>query len=498
MTDPQILALSLLLSLMTAAVALIVFRLLETAIKDARLRDWLWGLALYTCCLPPFLIGLLLILPRPTEVAKVEAAVIVQMQMNVGEASDGLPSVLTTILDQGPTVILGLAVCACALRSVLLLTRMRRLRQLLEASETPPLDLNRLIGGLCKRMDIAVPEVRSGPAGSTAFVTGLCKATLVVPSDLANDDQPEAVAAILIHELAHLKRGDLLSMWLEEVLLTLLAINPLLPHLRSHRAAAREEACDQYALIQADTAQRQQYARLFVAALRQPAGSVPALTFTSQRRKFAMRRLKAILSSAPTRPKHPALILGGLSLVVLGVASAGSLAIAAQRSAVLIESPDAPAVPPASTLDGAPAPSFSQPDANVSATSMTPGDRREAEPAVPAEPAQPVEPVEPEAQAIAPSRLSVVTNPGWSLHPRPEYPAQALSAGIEGGTVNLSCTAQSDGRLANCSVVEETPPGQGFGMAALAAARNARLSPRTIDDAATGAQVRFTMRFRLG
>lgn len=71
-----------------------------------------------------------------------------------------------------------------------------------------------------------------------------------------------------------------------------------------------------------------------------------------------------------------------------------------------------------------------------------------------------------------------------------------MSRGIESGRVGISCTVQQDGSLSNCSVTSEDPAGAGFGQAALAAARRSRVSPRTVDGAAQGATVRYTVSFR--
>jgi len=54
-----------------------------------------------------------------------------------------------------------------------------------------------------------------------------------------------------------------------------------------------------------------------------------------------------------------------------------------------------------------------------------------------------------------------------------------------------------NGSLSGCPVVSEDPAGAGFGAAALAGARRATLSPRTVDGAAVGARVNWTTRFQL-
>jgi len=56
------------------------------------------------------------------------------------------------------------------------------------------------------------------------------------------------------------------------------------------------------------------------------------------------------------------------------------------------------------------------------------------------------------------------------------YPRQARPAGQPGGAL-LNCRIRSDTRLDRCRVVRETPPGQGFGAAALEASAYFRFTP---------------------
>jgi protein TonB len=61
----------------------------------------------------------------------------------------------------------------------------------------------------------------------------------------------------------------------------------------------------------------------------------------------------------------------------------------------------------------------------------------------------------------------------------------------------LSCGVEADGAMSGCTIVSEEPVGAGYGAAALEAAAQARLSPRTVEGVAAGGTVRFTVRFRL-
>ena len=103
----------------------------------------------------------------------------------------------------------------------------------------------------------------------------------------------------------------------------------------------------------------------------------------------------------------------------------------------------------------------------------------------------------PVAEVAAAPERSAAALVRWARQPMPDYPWQAADRGIEQGEVVLMCAALVSGRLDACEVVEETPPGAGFGEAALASTRDARVTPRTVDGAPGDGSVRFTIRFRM-
>lgn len=64
----------------------------------------------------------------------------------------------------------------------------------------------------------------------------------------------------------------------------------------------------------------------------------------------------------------------------------------------------------------------------------------------------------------------------------------------EDGSVTVECTVAQNGTLSACIVISESPPGLGFGQAALDVAQKAKL---TNAQSRPGGKVRFTTRFRL-
>lgn len=453
MGTAELLALSLGLSVAMACFVSGIAWLFERTNPDATLREKAWAIALYLPALPVVLVSVTLALPSrilkiPTGPEPESASAVIAVMAS--SAARDWP-----IGENLAITVLGVAGLLLVTRAARLAWRIKRLNRVVQTSTAAPPAILRLVEEAARRQELATPEVRITTVGREALVAGMIRPVLILPENLTSDAVPSALEAICDHELAHLKRGDHRALWLEEALLTVLAINPMLWVIRAHRSAAREEACDATALVRASEDTRRMYARSLLNAFRaSPRGEdAPALTFIGNRRVLVMRRLNAILSPAPrSRRRHR---FAGLGLGVAGVLIVGtsSLALAAQRESVF-------APQPAATI-AKPMPRPQQVRASEDAT-----------------------------------RPTTITDPGWVRRPKPLLPEAAAERGMTTGSTDLSCTAQQDGWLSGCRVVGESPVGLGYGAAALEAAAQARLSPRTIDNSAAGATVLFSVSFR--
>ena len=483
MGTPEILALSLGLSVVLAGVAYGLAWLVEATASEPALRERAWAIALYAPALPILLTAVALVTPAPVwmnpeapDAGSFTAVIeILAPQMTVS----------TPIREPVSLGVLIIAGVLTVVRAARLGIRTLRLSRLLGATQPASPDTLRIVQDAARRQFVATPIVRVGGGGSETMVAGLRRPVLVLPDRLIASADPHALSAVCAHELAHLKRGDHRSLWIEEVLLTVLAFNPVLDLIRDHRSAAREEACDAAALAQAAPETRRLYARTLLDALRASPGShpTPALTFTSSRRRLAMRRLKAIMSPAPKAAMHQRLAVLGLGIAVAAVAGTGSLALAAQRKPVIAPQSGLPvAIAPTPILlaDEAPAGSFEAPKTIAVAAPAT---QTKAEPV---------------ADRVSEGQPEAITNPSWVRPPMPlSYPAAAIEQGLTSGEAMLSCGVEADGAMSGCTIVSEEPVGAGYGAAALEAAAQARLSPRTVEGVAAGGTVRFTVRFRL-
>ncbi|HEV2530309.1 energy transducer TonB [Phenylobacterium sp.] len=80
---------------------------------------------------------------------------------------------------------------------------------------------------------------------------------------------------------------------------------------------------------------------------------------------------------------------------------------------------------------------------------------------------------------------AIITQPDWAERPDPQiiskvYPLAAAQSGLAGRAV-IACDITAEGHPTNCQVQDETPPGHGFGAAALRAVAQFHLRPQTRD-----------------
>lgn len=108
------------------------------------------------------------------------------------------------------------------------------------------------------------------------FLIGVFRPVIVVPAGLPNTLTPEELRHLFFHELAHLKRGDLISGWVMSFVLALHWFNPLIWVAVSTMNHLREEAADAAVCEQLEGAQsagedRFDYIDTLLTLSRQPA-----------------------------------------------------------------------------------------------------------------------------------------------------------------------------------------------------------------------------------
>lgn len=92
------------------------------------------------------------------------------------------------------------------------------------------------------------PEVRVAEPRTIPFVMGVSSPQLIVPADLTESFSPAMSSALLLHELAHFRRGDVWLRWIQNLAGLLLFFWPPVRWACRSLERAAELACDQWAV----------------------------------------------------------------------------------------------------------------------------------------------------------------------------------------------------------------------------------------------------------
>jgi WD40 repeat protein/beta-lactamase regulating signal transducer with metallopeptidase domain len=122
--------------------------------------------------------------------------------------------------------------------------RTRRFARFLRFSHPAPAEFAREVAAVARRMGLRGPRVRIVPGRVSPLVWNLGRPTLFFPGALIDRLCPGKRAALVAHELAHLRRGDHLVRWLELFVVAAYWWCPLAWFARRELRRAEEECCD--------------------------------------------------------------------------------------------------------------------------------------------------------------------------------------------------------------------------------------------------------------
>lgn len=217
-----------------------------------------------------------------------------------------------------PSLLAAHGAVVLALLAGRLFTWRRLARQVAALPEAPPEVVARARAAAAALGLRRVPAVRLGEG---AFVLGLLRPTLVLPAALAG---APALEPVLLHELAHLRRGDPWVRLLQVVAGAVYWFWPPVAWVGRRLELWRELACDQAALAGAGVAPLA-YARLLLdarsGALAAAGGA--ALEMASRTSRLEAR-IDALLRLRPARPARGRLLaLGAWAALTLGGSALG-------------------------------------------------------------------------------------------------------------------------------------------------------------------------------
>lgn len=92
------------------------------------------------------------------------------------------------------------------------------------------------------------PKVQTGPLVPIPLVYGVLRPRVLLPRQFVQEAKPSEVQDVLVHEFAHVARGDSWISLLQRLAAVLYWPHPLVHLLSRQLSAAREEVCDNYVL----------------------------------------------------------------------------------------------------------------------------------------------------------------------------------------------------------------------------------------------------------
>ncbi len=144
-----------------------------------------------------------------------------------------------------------------------------RLRDLLREASPASGKLATLTEQLASQMGLKYsPATLVTGRDVSPFVCGVLRPRIVLPEHLHRTLTDEQLKQVILHELAHLKRGDLVWSWLPEVARIVYSFHPLVYWMNYRIRLERELACDQ-AAIAASGRSAPEYADMLVRVARQ-------------------------------------------------------------------------------------------------------------------------------------------------------------------------------------------------------------------------------------
>ncbi|MGK0189766.1 MAG: beta-lactamase regulating signal transducer with metallopeptidase domain [Verrucomicrobiales bacterium] len=272
-----------------------------------------------------FLFGsllLLLLLPLSLLFLKVEVAIPLG-DLTASKFSQGSPqgNVLPLI-----TMVWMTGVCVWG---GLLVTGLWRLKQRLRQAEdvNKEADWKRMLEECCAALGLRkLPRLVMTKEHTMPCAVGVLRPTVVLPAT-AREWGPERRRMVLLHELGHLKRGDLWLQWVSLVVRGVYWFNPLVKSLHQSLLVHREEACD--ALVVASGARPNAYARhlLEIASTHSHASALsPALAMAGRKAQGAgtleQRIVRLLKRNTDDHPLRLRWLVATLTTVVCVVALA--------------------------------------------------------------------------------------------------------------------------------------------------------------------------------
>ena len=204
--------------------------------------------------------------------------------------------------------------CWLLLRLALGLVLAARAARRAMAADVPR--LQRALEAARRRLQIEQPvRLTLAPQLGIPVVTGLLRPTLVLPAE-ASEWPDERLQAVLLHELAHVRRGDAVALMIARLITAMLWFHPLVWTLVREMRRECERACDDVVLASGFRAS--DYANHLLTIARAAGGRrIPGLTLAFARTSSLEGRLLTVLRGDLRRGPVSARVRWGVTVAAL-------------------------------------------------------------------------------------------------------------------------------------------------------------------------------------
>lgn len=133
----------------------------------------------------------------------------------------------------------------------ILARRSRAVRRRISAASNAPEQLSNLLAGCCRQLNLRrLPQLRVTDAAMSPAVCGLWRPVILLPARLVEKLSEPQLRAVLLHELAHVKRADVWANYAQTLLQILYWWHPLLWLANARVRRVREEAVDEFVVVE--------------------------------------------------------------------------------------------------------------------------------------------------------------------------------------------------------------------------------------------------------
>jgi beta-lactamase regulating signal transducer with metallopeptidase domain len=193
----------------------------------------------------------------------------------------------------------------------------------------------KILDECCQRLDVRnKPQLLETLEFKSPVLHGMFRTRLLLPRGFTSQFSEAELRFVVLHELAHVKRHDLLMNWMFTALQVIHWFNPLVWFGFSRWRADREIACDAMALEAAGDDKNQEYGQTILRLLENlgRSESAPGLVGILEDKRQLRRRIRMIARHVPSRGWPLLALLLTLGLATIGLTDAQNKSIAQENA----------------------------------------------------------------------------------------------------------------------------------------------------------------------